>query len=195
MKHALVVGVVAVGCYGGCGGGGGGGGDTLTCAYLAGDSCWKTTAAKATSCLPAAGTTGVLSADNASCTYATGQVVTFTPALTLPLPQGSSDWNFTVTTNGAPCLRYTESASGFELTAGGALVSEATGGGGGLELTCPDGTTYANANPLSLLSCPGASLGDLPGNTSSSTATSINFGLLNASATSTDVINVFACSR
>jgi hypothetical protein len=192
MKHALVVGVVAVGCGGS---GGGGGPDTLTCAFLAGDNCWKATVAKATSCLPAAGTTGVLAADNASCTYATGQVVTFTSPLTLPLPQGAVAWNFNVTTNGAPCLHYADTASGFDLTAGGDTVSELPGSGGSLELMCPDGTAYTNKNALALLSCPGANFGDLPGNTTSSSATSVTFGLINASASSTASVTVFDCSR
>jgi len=181
--------LVIVGC-----GGGSGSDMKLDCAYLGSDNCWKTTATAATSCLPADGTTGVLSGDNTSCTYASGQLVTFAAALVLPLPSQFEDWNFTVTTNGQPCLHYEESSSGFEMTVGGQdTVAEMLFGAGGLELTCPDGTTFSNANALSLLDCPGSSFGDLPGNTTSSSDTSVQFALFNTGAP--DPLTVFDCSR
>ena len=61
--------------------------NNLTCQYLGGDNCFKVTASAAASCLPASTETGTFSADHSTCTYATGDVVTFTPPLTLPLPQ------------------------------------------------------------------------------------------------------------
>ncbi len=188
MRISLAIGVLVVGC-----GGSGSSSKSLDCAYLAGDNCWKTTATAATSCLPAAGTTGTLAADNSSCTYASGVTVTFTPALTLPLPNGFNDWNFTVTSGGQECMHYDESAAGFQLTVGTSTVMEAVSGMASIELTCPDGTSYASSNGLSLLSCPGSSLGDLPGNTSSSSSTSVTFGLINTGASSS--VTVFDCSR
>jgi hypothetical protein len=187
MRILLVTGVLAVGC------GGGGSSKNLDCAYLAGDNCWKTTAAQAVSCLPASGTTGTLSTDNASCTYTTGQTITFTPALALPLPDPFKAWNFTVTTNGQACLHYQESSGGFDLSAGADTVSEMLAGSSGIELACPDGSTYSNSNALALLSCPGGTFGDLPGNTTSSSSTSVRFGLINTGSPSS--ITVFDCSR
>jgi len=186
MRIWLVAGVIVAG-FGGCSSS-----KSLDCAYLAGDNCWKTTVAKAT-CLPAAGTTGTLSADNASCAYASGQMITFTPALVLPLASGFNDWNFKVTTGGQPCLHYEESSGGFELTVGADAVSEMVSGGDGIDLTCPDGTTYSNSNALALLSCPGGTFGDLPGNTTSSDSTSVTFGLINTGTPSS--VTVFDCSR
>jgi hypothetical protein len=188
MRCTLGLGLLLIGC-----GGGGGSDKTLDCAYLAGDNCWKMTATEATSCLPPAGAMGTLAADNASCTYTTGQTVTFTPALVLPLDSGFKTWNFTVTTNGQDCLHYEETSAGFDLTVSADTVSESIAGASGIDLTCPDGTTYASSNALALLNCPGSSFGDLPGNTTSSSATSVSFGLINTGAAQT--ITVFDCSR
>lgn len=172
----------------GCGGGEGGG---LTCDYLASpDNCFKTTATAATSCLPADTDIGVLAADNASCTYASGHVITFATPLVLPLPN-DAEWNYTVTFNGAECLHYQDDANGFDLTVGADTVSESLDNG--LSLTCPDGSTLSNGNPLELLSCPGENFGDLPGNTTSSGSTSVTFGFLNTG--SPDVLTVFDCQR
>lgn len=186
MRILVVAGVIVVGC-------GGGSSKSLDCAYLAGNNCWKTTIAGAATCLPAEGTTGTLSADNASCTYASGQTITFTPALVLPLADGFKDWNFRVTTGGQTCLHYEESSAGFQLTVGTNAVSEMLSGTAGIDLTCPDGTTYSNSNALELLSCPGDSFGDLPGNTTSSDSTSVTFGLINTGTQSS--VTVFDCSR
>ncbi len=188
MRFALVAGVFAVGC-----GGGGTSGKPLDCTYLAGDNCWKTTASEAT-CLPMSGTRGALAADNSSCTYTSGQMVTFTPALVLPLANDFKNWNFTVTAGGTDCLHYEESSAGFTLAVGADMVHESIVGAEGIELTCPDGTSYGNDNALNLLSCPGGSFGDLPGNTTSSTDTSVTFGLINTGG-SNNVITVFDCFR
>ncbi len=169
----------------------GGGDEDLDCEYLASeDNCWKTTASVATSCLPPSDVFGVLSADNATCTYATGQVVTFTPALVLPL-DNDHEWNFTITTDGQPCLAYSDGDGGFVLTSDAGTVRESLNGRG-LELSCPDGTTFSNPNALSLLSCPDSNFGNLPGNTSSSGVTSVSFGLLN---TGENILDVFDCQR
>jgi hypothetical protein len=187
MRLWLVAGVIVVSCVG-CSSS-----KNLDCAYLAGNNCWKTTVAEAATCLPAASTTGTLSADNSSCAYASGQKITFTPALVLPLTSGFEDWNFTVTTGGQPCLHYEESSGGFQLTVGAHDVSEMSSGAAGIDLTCPDGTTYSNSNALALLSCPGGTFGDLPGNTTSSGSTSVTFGLINAGTP--NPVTVFDCSR
>ncbi|HEY4057160.1 MAG TPA: hypothetical protein VGM39_11155 [Kofleriaceae bacterium] len=184
MRRILWLGVLLVGC-------GGDSASSLSCDYLASaDNCFKTTASTAASCLPTSGM-GVLAADSASCTYASGQVITFTPPLALPLPTNPT-WNFTVTTSGTECLRYVDHDGGFDLTVGGDTVSEDLSGSR-LELTCPDGTQLASSKPLDLLKCPGTSFGDLPGNTSSSSATSVMFGLLNAGGA--DTLTVFNCQR
>lgn len=182
MKLLALLGVV-VGC---------GGGNDLDCAYLASaDNCFKTTASAAASCLPPEGARGVLAPDHASCTYATGQVITFTPPLVLPL-DFDAPWSFTVTTNGEPCLSYSDDDDGFVLTVGGETVSE-TVSGRSLELSCPDGTSFSNDNALELLSCPGDNFGDLPGNTSSSSSSSVQFGLINTGLPTT--LTVFDCGQ
>ncbi len=73
--HKTLLSLFAAATIAGCGSSSKGSGGTLDCAWLAGDNCWKTTASAALSCLPPADATGTLSADNATCTYATGQVV------------------------------------------------------------------------------------------------------------------------
>ncbi len=179
---------LGAGCGGSSSGQGGGG---LTCSYLASDTnCWKTTAAPAPSCLPAESETGTLSADGKTCTYATGDVVTFTPPLVLPLSTtaGTMTWNFTVTTgSGATCLAYKDDGNGnLTLTVGdGAAaqtVKETAPGGLAIALSCPDGTSYSNSNGFSLLSCPDASFFTaLPGTgwstSSSGSSTSLSLTL------------------
>jgi hypothetical protein len=189
---SLTLGFLAgfVGLGAGCGGGGSAqGGGSLDCAYLASaDNCWKTTASAATSCLPDPSETGTLSADGKTCTYASGEVVTFTPPLVLPLPtNGSANWNFTVTTaSGATCLAFQDSSSGgLTLTVQGQTVKETNPGGLSVGLTCPDGTSHTNSNGLSLLNC-GADGGyiSLPGDSLSSTDTAVFFSLLSTGSSS-----------
>lgn len=183
MRSTLVIALL-----GACGGGGTA--DGLDCAYLASeDNCFKVTASAAASCLPPATELGVLAADNASCTYATGHVVTFTPALVLPLAN-DHPWNFEVTSPDGPCLAYQDDEGGFQLTVLGEVVSEELVGRG-LELSCPDGSVVGNSNALELLSCPDGNFGDLPGNASSSSETSVVFSLINTGSGAT--LKVFDC--
>src|SRR5450631_1848565 len=179
----------------GCGGGSSGGSSgSLDCAYLASDNCWKTTAAAASSCLPPDTETGVLSADGSTCTYASGDVVTFTPPLVLPLPS-TPTWNFTVkTSSGASCLSYQDDGNGaITLTVQGQTVKETTPGGLSIALSCPDGKTYSNPNAFTILSCPDAGLFDgLPGSGWSYTDTSVSVSLAGTSA-AYGSIPVFNC--
>jgi len=194
----MSVALAAIGLAGvvGCGGSSGGGSGNLDCNYLAGDNCWKTTAAMASSCLPPMSETGVLSADGSTCTYASGDVVTFTPPLVLPLPD-TPKWNFTVKTSaGAPCLGYVDDAvGGITLTVQGQVVKETPQGTIGLKLSCPDGSSYANSNAFNLFSCPDASLlSDLPGAAWSFDDNSVSLSLT-ASGTSSSGEPVFSCRK
>lgn len=192
----LALGTVVFGSSG-CGGGSSGGASaSLDCAYLASDNCWKTTAAGATSCLPAESEIGTFSADGKTCTFATGDVVTFNPALVLPLPTATTPtWNFTVkTSSGASCLAYQDDGNGaITLTVQGQTVKETTPGGLSIALSCPDGKTYSNPNAFTILTCPDAGLfGDLPGLGWSSSATSVSVSLAGTSA-AYGSIPVFNC--
>jgi hypothetical protein len=190
----LALGAVVIGCAG-CGGSSSGSNASLNCAYLASDNCWKTTAAASSSCLPPSSETGVLSADGSTCTYASGDVVTFTPPLVLPL-SSTPNWNFTVkTSSGASCLTYQDDGNGaITLTVDGQTVKETTPGGLAIALTCPDGKTYSNPNAFNLLSCPDAGLLDgLPGVGWSSSDTSVSLSLIATSTTSSEGQAVFDC--
>jgi hypothetical protein len=161
-----------------CGSSGGPSG-TLDCAFLAGDNCWKTTASAAQSCLPSPSETGTFSADRSTCTYATGAVVTFTPPLTLPVPNTGALWNFSVANGASPCLAYKEDAGkAMTLTVMGQTFTESPAGTG-LNVKCPDGTSFSNSNALSLFSCPGSNFGGLPGIAWAGTSTSLSVGLIN----------------
>ena len=189
--------VVSIAWAGGCGGSSSG--KSLDCAYLATDNCWKTTAASAASCLPAESEVGTLSADGKTCTYASGTVVTFTPALVLPLPtNGTTAWNFTVTAaGGAMCLAYKDDGNGgITLNVQGMTVKESSTGGLGIALTCPDGTSYSNSNAFSLFSCPDAGLlAGLPGAGWSDTDTSVSLSLAAGSSGSDGNQPVFNCQK
>ena len=194
MRNVLVV-VAVLGVGFGCGGGSsGGGGGALDCAWLGGDNCWKMTADDAVACLPPEAESGVLSADGKTCTYASGALVTFTPAIVLPIPN-KVDWNFTISKAGADCLHFENNTAGIKLVVSGHTVTEGVSGAVGIRIVCPDGMAYANANAFDLLGCnadAGASLGGLPGNSWSSTGTSVSVGLLGASAAS---VQLFDCHR
>jgi hypothetical protein len=140
--------------------------------------------------------TGVLSTDGSTCTYATGEVVTFTPPLVLPLPD-MPKWNFTVRdSSGEPCLSYIDDANGgITLTVRGQTVKETPQGALGLKLSCPDGTSFANSNAFTIFSCPDAGLlGDLPGAGWSYDATSVSL-TLSGSATQSSDQPVFSCRK
>jgi hypothetical protein len=131
-------------------------GGTLDCAWLEGDNCWKSTAEAAQSCLPSPDATGTFSADNAVCTYQSGQVVTFTPALTYPF-ESTDTWDFTVTSAGQTCMHYQQTAGGdVTLTVGMDKFLLTRLGPAAVRFTCPDRTTYTSMNTLDF-SCPGGS--------------------------------------
>ena len=183
VRTGLLV-AVALGMAVGCGGSGGGG--TLDCTWLGGDNCWKMTVDDAVACLPPTTERGTLSADNKTCTYASGATVTFAPTLVLPLPN-QADLGLTISNGGAECLHYENTKAGIKLVVMGQTVSEKSNGGLGLAITCPDGTTSSTPNAIALLDCnadAGVSFGGLPGNVWSSSDTSITVGLLGATASS-----------
>ena len=132
-------------------------GEVLTCDYLiSADNCWNRTASAATSCLPTTLEGGTLSADGKTCTYASGEVVSFTQPVVLPfIPYSTTTWNFTVTTaSGASCLAFQDDGKGdLTLTVEGKTVTRTTPGGIGLGLTCPDGPTYSNRDERNVSSC------------------------------------------
>jgi hypothetical protein len=149
----------------------------------------------AASCLPPATESGVMSADNKTCTYASGAVVTFNPALVFPITNAMV-WNFTIASNGQDCLHYEDTALGFKLTVAGQTVTESSSGGLGLTVSCPDGKSYSNSNSLSLFDCnadSGASAGGIPGKATSWTDTSVSFGLIGNSSSSE--AQLFNCSQ
>jgi hypothetical protein len=166
--------------------------ETLTCAWLEGpDNCWANTALTATTCLPPDADRGLLSADNSTCTYSTGEVVTFTPALVLPTVNDMT-WNFGINdANSQPCLHYVDNGNGVSLTVGSQVVSEGLTGGFGMRITCPDGSSVQTANALNLLSCPGG-LNDLPGLAWSSSSTAVSSTLIGTGTTS---LPLFDCSK
>jgi len=118
-------------------------GGALDCAWAAGDNCWKTALAPVVGCVPPSGTQGTLSADGKTCDYASGATIAFdTPfvlnAATIP--------SFTLTSAGARCLRYDETANGFTVTTSAGAVSitldQSTESA---VLTCPSGGVYSGS--------------------------------------------------
>jgi len=168
--------------------------DTLTCAWLASAAnCWSNTAQAATSCLPTT-SDGMFSADNSICTYPSGVVVSFTPAVTLPLPD-NAPWNFTVNdAGGQACLHYEETGGGnaAKLVVGSQTVTISFIGLA-MSIHCPDGSSVQNGNALNLLDCPG-NIGALPGHFIGYSDTSVSFGLIGMSDP-TKTVSLFQCSK
>jgi hypothetical protein len=184
MRLFLIASCVVVGATG-CGGSSSGGGpETLTCDWLAGPTnCWTNVALTATTCLPPDTDQGILNANNSTCTYATGEVVTFTPPLVLPASTDTA-WNFTIAdANGQSCLRYQDANTALTLVVSGQTVSETAYGSMGIRITCPNGTSVQTANALNLLSCPNA-FDVLPGIGWSSTDTFVSTTLTGTGNTS-----------
>jgi hypothetical protein len=178
----------------GCGSSDGQGGGNLDCAWLEGNNCWKSTTSAAETCLPPSDTYGTFSADNATCTYASGHVVTFTPPMSLPIVDGNSQaWDFTVTAAGKTCLHYQRTSNDeVTFTVGDQTYREGTSGAMGWQVTCPDGTRYANSNALELFGCPNG-LDGMPGNAYGDSDTSLSFSLLGTSSSSN--LSLFDCRK
>jgi len=166
--------------------------ETLTCDWLTGpNNCWTNLALTATTCLPPDTDQGVLSPINSTCTYATGEIVSFLPPLTLPTVQDMA-WNFTIDdANAQPCLHYQDTSTGLTLSVGIETVTESLYGSVGMRITCQDGTSVQTANALALLNCPDP-LGVLPGLIWSSSDTFVTAQLTGTGATS---VGLFDCSK
>lgn len=167
--------------------------ETLTCAWLAGpDNCWANTALTATTCLPPDTDTGLISADNATCSYATGEVVTFTPPIVLPTSDNMT-WNFSINdANGQLCFRYVDNGNSLVMSVGSQTVTEGSSGGLGIKITCPDGTSVQTKNALNLLSCPDTGFLGLPGLAWSSSDTFVSTTLTGTGSTT---LSLFDCSK
>jgi hypothetical protein len=169
--------------------------DSLDCAWLEGNNCWKTTLAGATACVPAVGDTGVLTADGSTCTYASGHVVTFDEPLILPVPNDGYYFRFTLTQNGQECLRFVETERSMTVTVGGESVEQTTNGLR-VGVTCPDGSSVSNGDAFSLLECREdllEALALVPGYSWASSDTSLSFGLIGY--TNEQGLPVFSCSQ
>jgi hypothetical protein len=115
---------------------------TLDCAWTQGNNCWKQTLAPAMSCLPPSGAMGTLSADEKTCTYASGTTITFSQ----PLNIGPNEMSpgFTVATSGTTCVVYARSSSGYTVkTAAGQVSVTVDATRMDLILTCPDGSIFS----------------------------------------------------
>jgi len=121
-----------------------------------GPNCWKTAVASVVGCLPPASARGVYSANGATCTYSGGIVITFMPAMVLSMTASVPD--FTLTSNGAPCLRYAQTNAGTSVTMPAGTVTFSGQVDGGIiterTVTCPDGTVYSGP-AAALASCQG----------------------------------------
>jgi hypothetical protein len=168
----------------------------LDCAWLTSSAnCYQSVSAPAQSCLPTG--TGTFSADMTSCTWADGSAVTFETAVTLPLPEDGLP-SFSVTHGQSPCIKIHRDPAGgtFAVTTSAGTFTE-TNTSTALTFTCPDGVNYSSESPLSLFSCKSdasLSFGGMPGDSFSSSANSVSYGLLSAGA-SGGTLQIFECSK
>ena len=186
--------VVAFACGGGgSSGGNGNGGNALTCSWLDGSNCFKTTIAAAMSCLPGPSTQGTLSADGKTCSYSDGHVVTFDQPVTLP-PTDAQLGNFTITDHGAACLDWAQASTGNFTVKTSAGTFTQTSKGVVISMVCPDGTTWSTSGPsddLALISCDGGA-DENPGLGSASSANSVSVLL---DGTGAGELALFDCSK
>jgi hypothetical protein len=155
----------------GCGGSGGTTslGTPITCAWFAGDNCWKQSAAAAHACTDGSAT-GRFDAATIDCIYADSTEIRFdpsAPASTVFMYAGY--WDFTVISSTATtCARYKETSGGRTLTTHLGTYSESLVGNR-LVITCPDGARYGIDATEAVSSCDPSTLpstdfsGDLGG--------------------------------
>ena len=127
-----------------------------------------------------------------TCTYSTGQVVTFSEPLTLPLPSHAT-LSFSITAGRSPCFTWQQSSSdGYSLTTSAGTVSAGIVGSSET-VTCPDGSgaSASVTQALSDISCDAGGLGGLPGTATASSTGSVSFSILGVSSGS---FGLFNCS-
>jgi hypothetical protein len=166
----------------------------IDCNWLTGPNCYKSTFAPAVACLPDSKATGTLSVDGKTCTYASGQVITFSTPLTLPVPSGTL-LNFTMTTGGGSlCLsvqQTTKDTFGIA-TSAGAFAWAVTGDTAAA--VCPDKSTYVATGSALLQAevCASKSTGS-PATSLSSDSTSVQYWLDGTGVGSTQLLPIFNC--
>jgi hypothetical protein len=175
------------------------GGGAIDCPWLASmQDCWATTLAAASSCLPPrTAAPAKLSADAKACTYQGGAVIAFDDPLVFPIPDGKL-WRFTLTTNGAQCLRLTQPAdgSGYTLTTSAGTVTDSVSGT--IQIGCPDGSQWVGKSVYDLFSCGsdgGAASGGLPGVSAmmgTSNPNSVTFSIFGGQS---GPMQVFSCGQ
>lgn len=175
MRHALVrllVLLAAAGALAACDGGSSG--PAVDCTWFADDNCWKASVRAAAACAEGGATAGTLSTDLRECTFPDGAVITFdTP---VPLADGTAmeSWTarFTLTKNGAQCLRLDEETRGVTLDTTLGTFHEAASSSD-VSFTCPDGT----AGHMGAMAALGCGFGSLPGILKTWSTTSVSVSL------------------
>jgi len=127
-----------------------------------------------------------------TCTYTTGQVVTFSAPLTLPQPS-QSYLTFSITSGGSPCFAWQQSSSqAFSMTTSAGTTS-VSATAAGETLTCPNGSSVSASIQQALgdLSCDAGGFGGLPGTVSGSSTGSVSFGILGVT---NGTLDIFECA-
>jgi hypothetical protein len=118
------------------------------CGSSGSSSCYDTLLASAQSCLPSATATGTMNDAGTSCSYTTGQQVSFT------LPETDGISNFVLNSaSGSLCMSYQDVDGGVRViqTPGGTAVSN------GGSITCPGGVDYTGSTAVGNVSAYGTS--------------------------------------
>jgi hypothetical protein len=127
-----------------------------------------------------------------TCTYSTGQVVTFSEPLIFPLPSQPT-LSFSITAGGSPCFTWQEpSTDAYSLTTSAGMVSVGVVGGSET-ITCPDGSgaSAGVAQAFSDISCDAGGFGGLPGTAIGSSTGSVSFSILGVTS---GTFSLFDCS-
>ena len=186
-----VLGLFAPACSSGTsssGGAGGAGAADDTCAFIADpNNCYRKLIAAVDDCLTDAGgdggpsSSGTLSADGLSCTYASGRKVTFAT----DVRQSSSaktPLDVTVALGGKTCVHYVSNPqTSITITQPDGATLEVVVGGSGETITCPDGSQHGIDVQKIFGGCGdggGALSGGLPGTTTSGGGKTVSGGLI-----------------
>lgn len=132
-------------------------GDPLTCDTLADTGfCWNTAVQETYACIPAADNTGTFDASRSTCTLGSGIEVVFDDPVPADPFDESADgylWTFSIMDASGECGRFVDGDGAYTIHSGSGVTRMRGFGMVGLQVLCPDDSSFVADNAFDLLSC------------------------------------------
>jgi hypothetical protein len=131
--------------------------EPLTCETIADTGfCWNIGASEAYECIPEADSVGVFDEARTTCTLGSGIEVVFDEPVPVDPFDDAADgyrWTFSILDASGECARFVDRDGAYTLTSSAGVVRGEVYGLFGLEVTCPDESTFAASSVFDLFSC------------------------------------------